>query len=375
MLPSTSYDVSTTVTSQNNGPSSSQVECLPSKQKTHPYSQSKTRIRPWHSQQTSNPLEKIPTSRSARSETESNFFSWSSSGLRKPSESLTQSPKTSIPKRKLETLRRNARLKRPVESGSVGFSKLKNIVYQPSQSLARKHDNLEGITEPFEIKKEESDQQIKKEKSDQQILYEEVRKKMLRRFVEDRKKRDATFKPIKVAQTRKLSHPRKQSKIMDDVKKLKSTGTEQQRRDEALNKPVSVDSIGFVLLEKMGYKPGTSLGKGDDGILEPISLEIKTTRTGLGHDTEMKEIEKTKRKQDEKRRYLDIGPKPKESKEEKIKRRRFERRKRQKLTAQERRKFELEEELRKLEIEKEQLKKGNKPKEQNHKYAQSQLLT
>lgn len=276
MLPSTSYDVSTTVTSQNNGPSSSQVECLPSKQKTQP----KTRIRPpWNSQQTSNPLEKIPTSRLTRSETESNFFSW----LRKPSESLTQSPKTSIPKRKLETLRRNAGLKRPVESGSVGFSKLKNIVYQPSQSLARKHDSklknfywkkrdailykflfldLEGITEPFEIKKEESDQEIKKEKSDQQILYEEVRKKMLRRFVEDRKKRDAIFKPIKVAQTRKLSHPRTQLKIMDDVKKLKSTGTEQQRRDEALNKPVSVDSIGFVLLEKMGYKPGTSLGKG-----------------------------------------------------------------------------------------------------------------
>ena len=54
------------------------------------------------------------------------------------------------------------------------------------------------------------------------------------------------------------------------------------------------------MLSKMGYKPGMSLGKqsqngnngpgGNEerGLKEPISVELKTNRAGLGHDAEQK---------------------------------------------------------------------------------------
>jgi hypothetical protein len=34
---------------------------------------------------------------------------------------------------------------------------------------------------------------------------------------------------------------------------------------------------GFALLAKMGYKPGTSLGKTGSGIVEPVGIVIKGT--------------------------------------------------------------------------------------------------
>ena len=42
-------------------------------------------------------------------------------------------------------------------------------------------------------------------------------------------------------------------------------------------------------MAKMGYKPGSSLGKsGNEGLKEPIKMEIKADRKGLGHVTEAK---------------------------------------------------------------------------------------
>lgn len=72
---------------------------------------------------------------------------------------------------------------------------------------------------------------------------------------------------------------------------------EAQRRQEALAKPVSADNKGFALLAKMGYKPGMSLGKdrasenADEPkkLTEPIAVEMKFGRGGLGRDQEAKE--------------------------------------------------------------------------------------
>ncbi|CAJ0945514.1 unnamed protein product, partial [Mesorhabditis belari] len=64
---------------------------------------------------------------------------------------------------------------------------------------------------------------------------------------------------------------------------------EVERREEALSQPLDEETKGFQLLVKMGFKPGMSLGKKKDendlgsGIREPIPLEVKTDRTGLGH--------------------------------------------------------------------------------------------
>lgn len=39
--------------------------------------------------------------------------------------------------------------------------------------------------------------------------------------------------------------------------------------------------IGKVLLERMGWRAGTGLGKNREGITVPLSVDIKTDRKGL----------------------------------------------------------------------------------------------
>ncbi|CAD5224472.1 unnamed protein product [Bursaphelenchus okinawaensis] len=74
---------------------------------------------------------------------------------------------------------------------------------------------------------------------------------------------------------------------------LKKHELEAHRRHEALNKPVSSENKGFALLAKMGYKPGMSLGKAkeadEERRTEPIGIQIKFGRKGLGHETQEKE--------------------------------------------------------------------------------------
>ncbi|KAH7722385.1 G-patch domain containing protein [Aphelenchoides avenae] len=70
---------------------------------------------------------------------------------------------------------------------------------------------------------------------------------------------------------------------------------EKQKLEEGLSKPLDSQSKGFSLLAKMGYKPGMSIGKkkeGDEGIKEPIPIQMKTGRMGLGGETHEKEKQK-----------------------------------------------------------------------------------
>lgn len=74
---------------------------------------------------------------------------------------------------------------------------------------------------------------------------------------------------------------------------------EAQRRQEALAKPMDTTNKGFNLLAKMGYKPGMALGKqrddetatesDDKRLVEPIDMQLKLGRSGLGHDAMEKE--------------------------------------------------------------------------------------
>jgi len=41
------------------------------------------------------------------------------------------------------------------------------------------------------------------------------------------------------------------------------------------------DGIGKLLMEKMGWKAGSGLGKNNEGIKVPIPVEIKTDRKGI----------------------------------------------------------------------------------------------
>uniref|UniRef100_A0A158R660 G patch domain-containing protein 11 n=1 Tax=Syphacia muris TaxID=451379 RepID=A0A158R660_9BILA len=71
---------------------------------------------------------------------------------------------------------------------------------------------------------------------------------------------------------------------------------EREMREAGLAKPVGEESKGFALLQKMGYKPGMSIGVkregSDEGIKIPITVDFKTSRSGLGHENEEKEKQK-----------------------------------------------------------------------------------
>uniref|UniRef100_A0A914MY02 G patch domain-containing protein 11 n=2 Tax=Meloidogyne incognita group TaxID=654580 RepID=A0A914MY02_MELIC len=69
---------------------------------------------------------------------------------------------------------------------------------------------------------------------------------------------------------------------------------EKNRREEGISKPIGNDSKGFKLLSLMGYKPGMSLGikregSQNEGIKEPISIQVKANRSGVGHEEEQNE--------------------------------------------------------------------------------------
>ncbi len=48
----------------------------------------------------------------------------------------------------------------------------------------------------------------------------------------------------------------------------------------SLDTPIGVDNIGNQMLQKMGWKEGTGLGR--QGIIEPIRPEVKQGMHGLG---------------------------------------------------------------------------------------------
>ncbi|KIW16947.1 hypothetical protein PV08_04138 [Exophiala spinifera] len=72
---------------------------------------------------------------------------------------------------------------------------------------------------------------------------------------------------------------------------------ERKKRDAAL-KTTTLDTSnkGFKMMAALGYKPGTALGVSrgdesqtkDDRLLEPIGLEMKDSRSGIGADAEKK---------------------------------------------------------------------------------------
>ncbi|XP_043255802.1 G patch domain-containing protein 11 [Colletes gigas] len=82
-------------------------------------------------------------------------------------------------------------------------------------------------------------------------------------------------------------------KIEIDTLKEKSSVKyiEQQKREEGLSSAITSTNKGFELLMKMGYKPGHGIGKTESGMTEPIGLEVKLNRHGLGKGIKRKEME------------------------------------------------------------------------------------
>ena len=54
---------------------------------------------------------------------------------------------------------------------------------------------------------------------------------------------------------------------------------------QGLNRPIQTSSFGMKMLEKMGFKQGDGLGKNADGIKEPVTIQLKYDKVGIGHTT------------------------------------------------------------------------------------------
>jgi len=69
-----------------------------------------------------------------------------------------------------------------------------------------------------------------------------------------------------------------------------------QTREEGLQKAIDSSNKGFALLKKMGYKEGESLGKSNTGRLEPIPIEVRNDRSGIGREDALQRVIETKYK-------------------------------------------------------------------------------
>jgi len=64
---------------------------------------------------------------------------------------------------------------------------------------------------------------------------------------------------------------------------------EAEKREEGLSSAITSANKGFEMLMKMGYKPGQGIGKTQSGMTEPIPVEVKSDRQGLGKTLKKKD--------------------------------------------------------------------------------------
>lgn len=91
-------------------------------------------------------------------------------------------------------------------------------------------------------------------------------------------------KPLSWQEQKKLK--RQQKQIEEDRQTLAS-----------LESAIPESNIGFKMLKQMGYVPGSTLGKDGSGRAEPVALEIRRGRAGLGkEDSRLEKARKEKEK-------------------------------------------------------------------------------
>jgi len=106
---------------------------------------------------------------------------------------------------------------------------------------------------------------------------------------------------LKKTQHEKREHEimKRKAAISDQEKKLKKQRLnineyEAQVREEGLSKKLDNSNKGFAMLAKMGYKEGTSLGKGNQGRVDPVEVVLKKDKSGLGRESAIKLIAEKK---------------------------------------------------------------------------------
>lgn len=92
------------------------------------------------------------------------------------------------------------------------------------------------------------------------------------------------------ADKRELELMKKKAEIEARLREKKATkNIEEEKREEGLSSAIGSSNKGFEMLMKMGYKPGQGIGKTESGMKEPIGVEVKADRHGLGKAMKKKE--------------------------------------------------------------------------------------
>lgn len=108
--------------------------------------------------------------------------------------------------------------------------------------------------------------------------------------------RPGLAKSHKIARQNELDAKRARINAENKKRTIPVKQLEAERREEGLSTAISSDNKGFAMLAKMGYKPGESIGRSSSGIVEPIKIQLKTDRGGLGRAAAIKELEEYKAK-------------------------------------------------------------------------------
>ncbi|GBG70032.1 hypothetical protein CBR_g4860 [Chara braunii] len=89
-------------------------------------------------------------------------------------------------------------------------------------------------------------------------------------------------------------------------KQAKEQLTEDSLRNEGLAAEIPSSNIGFKMLQRMGYQRGEALGKTKQGQVEPVAVEVKRGRMGLGREEEEKRRKAEKEVWAEQKRSMQI---------------------------------------------------------------------
>ncbi|KAL1082651.1 hypothetical protein V6Z11_D09G146600 [Gossypium hirsutum] len=105
------------------------------------------------------------------------------------------------------------------------------------------------------------------------------------------------FLPPEPSNTSKFTLKKKKSKTLDwqeqrKIERERKQLEEDQQTLAKIDAPIPQSNIGFKLLKQMGYTPGSALGKEGSGRVEPVGLDIRRSRAGIGREDPLKEMRK-----------------------------------------------------------------------------------
>uniref|UniRef100_A0A0A9W587 G patch domain-containing protein 11 n=1 Tax=Lygus hesperus TaxID=30085 RepID=A0A0A9W587_LYGHE len=89
---------------------------------------------------------------------------------------------------------------------------------------------------------------------------------------------------------------KKKGSVQEQESRKPTATLELEARKDGLDKPIAQDNKGFAMMSKMGFNPGAGLGRHGQGRVEPIGIEVKTDKQGLGRKAVVQELLERKRK-------------------------------------------------------------------------------